>query len=101
MIIVFFKVGNDLIGDWSLVWEFVVDDESLGEVGGIGEVFVFLFVWRLFLELWIGEDFLLIFGVVLGVFCLDGMVENVRIGFGWLVLFFNVSFGFCKIGYNF
>ena len=58
-------------------------------------------VGRLPLELWTGEDFLLIFGVVLGVPCLDGMEENARIGFGRSASSFNVSFGLCKIGHNF
>ena len=95
------KAGNDLTGDWISVRELVVDDESSGEVGGTGEVSVSSLVRRLPLELWTAEDFLLIFGVVLGVPCLDGTAENARIGFGRSASSFNVSFGLCKIRHNF
>ena len=87
------KAETDLTGDWISVLELVVDTESSGEVGGIGEVSVPSLVRRLPFELWTGEDFLLICGVVLGVPCLDGTLGNARIGFGRSVSSSDVSFG--------
>lgn len=34
------KAGDDLSGDWISILELVVDTESSGEVGGVGEVSV-------------------------------------------------------------